>query len=119
MASYRTELSISPLSHSETEHVLTALRQTWQQPACINRQNCGDAYLLSIRHEAELGREESIALFAERLAASLWQAIGRFARISLEIARTDEEAEYFCLEEKDYRRILPDFRLSRTPHPNA
>ena len=107
------ELGISPLSTPETELVLAALRRAWHQPAWINRQACGDAWLLAIRHEAELRPDESPHWFAERIAATLWQAIGRYVCITLEIS-TQENDTQLTLIERDYQRILRDFRLSPT-----
>lgn len=118
MASYRIELSISPLSHPETERVLAALRHAWQQPAWIHRQACGDICMLSIRHETELRGGEDPCWLTERIAASLWQGIGRFVRISMDISLDGEEEglKSFSFDEADYRRILPNFRLSPGIH---
>lgn len=105
------ELGISPLSTPEMEQALSAFRSAWQQPAWIHRQPCGDAWLLAIRHEAELRPGESPVWFAERMAAALWLALGRYARITLEI-NTQEDDTQLTLDESDYQRILRDFRLS-------
>ncbi len=107
----RIELGISPLSTSEMEQALTALRHAWHQPAWINRQPFGDAWLLAIHHEAELRSGETPHWFAERIAAALWQAIGRYVRITLDISTQEGESQ-LTLNEPDYRRILRDFRLS-------
>lgn len=118
MASYRIELSIFPLSYPETERALDALRLAWRQPAYIHRQAYGDIYMLSIRHEAAPSIKEDPCRFAERIAAKLWQAFGRFVRISMDIAEEDQDVRYFSMEESDYRRILPGFRLTQTVHQN-
>ncbi len=107
----RIELGISPLSTPATQLALTAVRHAWHQPAWINRQACGDAWLLAIHHEAELRPGETPNWFAERIAAALWQAIGRYACITLEISTHEAETQ-LTLNEPDYRRILRDFRLS-------
>lgn len=112
MTSCRIELSISPLSNSEAERALSALRRTWQQPAWVHRQTCDDICLLSIRHEAELPANENANRFSERIAANLWRAIGRYARITLEVAGENGDGEALDFGEPDYRRILSEFRLS-------
>ncbi|MDR3412682.1 MAG: hypothetical protein P4L87_17350 [Formivibrio sp.] len=107
------ELGISPLSTTEMEQALAALCRAWHQPAWINRQACGDAWLLAIRHEAELRPGESPLWFSERIAAALWQAVGRYVRITLALS-TQESDIQLTLNESDYQRILRDFRLSPT-----
>lgn len=108
------ELGISPLSTPEMEQALAAFRRAWQQPAWIHRQPCGDAWLLAIRHEAELRHGESPVWFGERMAAALWLALGRYVCITLEInmQEDEEDATQLTLDESDYQRILRDFRLS-------
>lgn len=114
MNTCRIELGISPLSNHEAEQALDAFRQAWRQPACVGRRPCGDAWLLSIRHEADLRVGESPAWFAERIAAAMWHAVGRYARITLEVVPQDEKChQLFVFDEDDYRRILRDFRLSK------
>ena len=115
MPSYRIELSISPLSPAETEHVLRALRHSWEQPAWIKRQQYGDACLLMIQHEITLSHGESPNWFCDRIAASIWRSIGRFARIALASNSEDgTEAQILIFEEADYWRLLKSFRLSPT-----
>lgn len=115
MPSYQIELSISPISSAETEHVLSALRHAWEQPAWIKRQQHGDAFLLMIQHEVALPLGETPGWFCERIAASIWRSIGRFARIALAVNPEDgTENQIFIFEETDYWRLLKSFRLSPT-----
>lgn len=74
------------------------------------------AFLLEVRHEAALKPGESADWFVERLAAALWQDIGRYVRVVIDIAPHEApDGRVFILEEAAYWRILESFRLSH-PH---
>lgn len=113
MSTCRIELGISPLSSPEADRALAALCKAWCQPAWVRRQSCGDAWLLAVRHEADLRPGESPRWFAERIAAALWLAVGRYVCITLDITPENEESHrLFEYTESDYWCILRDFRLS-------
>lgn len=117
MEACRIELGISPLSSPETDRVLAALRHAWHQPAWVKRQPCGDAWLLAIKHEGKLRPGEPVNWFADRMAAVIWQAIGRYVCVTLEaFPESEDKQQSFVYSEDDYWRILRDFRLSPTAH---
>ena len=82
----------------------------------IRRLPHGEAWLLSFSHEGELRPEETSRWFAERLAAAIWHALGRYARITLDLhpIQASTSIEHLLFDENDYLRISRDFRLS---HP--
>lgn len=115
MKNCKIELGISPLSSNEVEQVLAAVRAVWHSPSCIKRHACNGAWLLTLRHEAPHEPEESSTWFAEKLVAAIWQAIGRYARITLLLdTQQKDEPILQVLDERDYLRILRNFRFSRT-----
>lgn len=113
MRSYHIELAVSPVSDQECENVSRAFKKAWQQAAMIRRLPHGEAWLLSFSHEGNLRTGESPEWFAERLAAAIWHALGRYARLTLDIC-DDAQTQHFSWKESDYQRISRDFRLS---HP--
>lgn len=113
MKSCRIELGIAPLSTQEVERVLAAVRKAWQSPSWVKRQDCSGAWLLTIRHEATPKAGESPVWLAEKLAAAIWHAIGRYAQITIDMeASQKDEPILLVFDEHDYPRILRDFRLS-------
>lgn len=113
MPTCQIELAISPLSSQETELALSALRKTWQQPACIHRQPHNHAWLLAIRHETKLKPGDTPCEFAERIAAAIWRAVGRYVRMTFDITPTDDSApQQLLFSETDHQRIMRSFRLS-------
>ncbi|WP_028454304.1 hypothetical protein [Chitinilyticum litopenaei] len=113
-STYRLQLGIAMLSPQEAEQVLHALRQLWQSPCWVSKQLHGEQIaLLTIRHEAALKPGESPDWFIDRLAAGLWRAIGRYARISVDLAPHEApDGKLYILDEHHYREILKDFRFS-------
>ncbi len=112
---YRIQISISPLSASEADRVLAAVRAAWISPSCVHRQAIDEAWLLVLRHESELRSGESPDWFAERLAATIWQAIGRYVRIAFDLAPHEApDGRVTVFDEDAYWRILRSFRL--VPH---
>lgn len=115
MKSYRIELGISPLSSREVEQALAAVRRAWEAPSWIKHQACCSAWLLVIRHEAPRRSGESSDWLAEKLVAAIWHAIGRYARITLNLdALQQEDSTLLVFGEQDYLRILRDFRFSHS-----
>ncbi len=113
MSTCQIELAISPLSTREAELALSALRKTWQQPACIHRHPHHQACLLAIRHEAELKPGDTLHGFVERIAAAVWHAVGRYVRMTFDITPADDSApQQFLFGEADHQRIMRSFRLS-------
>ena len=113
-SSYRLQIGLSPLTPAEAELALGALRRVWCMPSWVRKQKlAGEVYLLEIRHEAALKPGESADWFVERIAAALWQDIGRFVRIAIDIAPHEApDGRIFVLEEEAYWRIMQSFRLS-------
>ena len=111
---YRLQLSVAPISPSEADRALQAIKRAWCRPSWVRRQTLGEqVLLLEVRHEAELKSDESAEWFAERIGAAIWQETGRFVRISVEIT-THEAADgpIYVLDEAAYWRIMQSFRLS-------
>lgn len=113
---YRLQISISPLSALEADKSLAAVRHAGLSPSWVKRQAIDDAFLLILRHEAELRPNESPDWFAERMAASIWQALGRYTRIAIDLAPHEApDGRITIFEEEAYWRILRSYRLA--PHP--
>ncbi|WP_028449942.1 MULTISPECIES: hypothetical protein [Chitinibacter] len=114
-SSYRLQIGLSPLAPQEADIALGAIRRTWCMPSWVRKQPLADGViLLEVRHEAELKPGESADWFVERLAAALWQDIGRFVRIAIDIAPHEApDGRIFVLEEESYWRIMRSFRLSQ------
>lgn len=112
MESCHIRLGVAPLSSCELELALAAICKAWQSPSCVRRQPCQGAWMLGVEHEIVRTPEESGLWLAEKLAATIWQAIGRFARITLILDFCGQsDAELHVLEESDYARILRAFRF--------
>jgi hypothetical protein len=115
--SYRLQIGLSPLAQQEADVALATIRRVWCMPSWVGKQALGDgAFLLEVRHEAALKPGESADWFVERIAAALWQDIGRYVRVVIDIAPHEApDGRVFILEEAAYWRILESFRLSH-PH---
>ncbi|WP_410499262.1 hypothetical protein [Chitinibacter sp. S2-10] len=115
-STYRLQIGLSPLAPQEADIALSTIRRVWCMPSWVRKQHIGDGvFLLEVRHEAALKPGESADWFVERLAAALWQEIGRFVRVVIDIAPHEApDGRVFILEEASYWRIMESFRLS---HP--
>lgn len=113
---YRLQLGVAMLSPEETELVLASVGRCWQRPCFVNKQtNGGVVTLLSMHHEEYLKPDESPDWFIERLAASIWSALGRYTRISMDIAPHEApDGKLYIFDEDAYRSIMHRFRFS---HP--
>ncbi|MBE9608923.1 hypothetical protein [Chitinilyticum piscinae] len=110
---YRLRLSIAMLSTTECERALEAIRLQWQSPSFIQRQFCGELVaLLSLQHEAAIDTGESPDWFIERIAAAIWHGIGRFTRLSFDLAPHEApDGKLYVLDESHYRTVMQKFRL--------
>lgn len=114
---YIVTASIAPLATTEVVVALRSIRQVWQPPAWVKRQPINNAWLLLFRHEAPLRSGNTPDEFAERLAAAIWMALGRFVRIQIEINTEDTPVDFaHIFEEADYWPILRTYRFSRSAH---
>lgn len=110
---YRIQISISPLSATEADRVLAAVRSAWMSPSFVHRQPIDNAWLLVVRHESGLRQNESLDWFAERLAAAIWQSLGRYVRIAFDLAPHEApDGRVTVFDEDAYWRILRSFRMA-------
>ncbi|WP_028452734.1 hypothetical protein [Chitinilyticum aquatile] len=115
-STYRLQLGVAMLSPGEAELALEAIRLSWSRPSRVHRQLSGDMIaLLTVQHEDFLRVDESADWFIERIAASIWQALGRFACISIDIAPHEApDGKLYILDEPSYRAVMQKFRFTPT-----
>ncbi|WP_156970660.1 hypothetical protein [Andreprevotia chitinilytica] len=114
MKKHPLQLSLAPLAPREIDAVLRELARLRHPVLRALRQPHPQGCLLTVDLEIELS-DETPRWFAERLAAHLWLAIGRFVRINcwFDDGNATADGVWLHFEETDYRTLMPAFRLSR------
>ncbi|UXY16670.1 hypothetical protein N8I74_06525 [Chitiniphilus purpureus] len=105
-------LSMAPLTPAEADIVAQQAAQQGLRVSRVVRQPLpGGTCLAGIEAERTVGSESPVWCL-ERLAAGVWNEIGRFARITAGWQQADDEELWFHFEETDYQRLMAAFRLS-------
>lgn len=104
---YRVHLSVYPLGSSEPAKVLAAIRAAWVGPSWVRREDRGGAWFLHASAEAPFRAGETQSLFSERLSVAIWQRLGRYVKVVVDIA-SDESDDYQRRElaERDYLKLM-------------
>ncbi|WP_148714599.1 hypothetical protein [Chitinolyticbacter meiyuanensis] len=106
-------LSIAPLAPAEAEAALAAVSALQARVVRAIRQSAGgELLLLGIEAERTV-RDESPVWCLDKLAAGVWNEIGRYARISASWQQGDEDEHWYEYGEEDYQRLMRAFRLMK------
>ncbi|GAA5786281.1 hypothetical protein GCM10007860_15210 [Chitiniphilus shinanonensis] len=113
MSQAQIYLSIAPLSQHEAAAAANAVAALDTKVVRLIRQPLAGGMCLAAIEAERAVRHESPVWCLERLAAGIWNELGRYTRITANWQEGEEEDEmWWCLEEADYRRIMSSFRLT-------
>jgi len=107
MKTYLVHISIYPLGSNEAQRALTAIGAVWIKPTWIRCQNYHGAVLLEASVEASLPINYTERLLTERLSIAVWQQLGRYAKVVIEISSDSTcEQRSHELAEPDYLKLM-------------
>ncbi|WP_255990175.1 hypothetical protein [Chitinolyticbacter albus] len=106
-------LCIAPLTRAETDAAVQALAALQTQVVRVIRQPLGGELCLAVIEAERTVQDESPVWCLEKLAAGMWNEIGRYARISASWQQGDDEELWYEYGEDDYRRLMQAFRLMK------
>ncbi|TJZ74834.1 hypothetical protein [Chitiniphilus eburneus] len=112
MSQAQIYLSIAPLSQHEAGAAAQAVSALGTRVIRLIRQPLGGGMCLAAIEAERSMRSESPVWCLERLAAGIWNELGRYTRITANWQEGEEDEMWWCLEEEDYRRIMSSFRLT-------
>ncbi|WP_269533915.1 hypothetical protein [Chitinimonas sp. BJYL2] len=104
--SQRTHISAFPLGKAEPSRIVRALQLSGFAADWVSNRQIGDAWLLEASREATIADNVSPQVMAEQLGLTIWQAIGRYVRIAVDITPTEADSgQGFELCEASYLRL--------------
>jgi hypothetical protein len=105
-ATHLIHVAIYPLGKRELPKVMAAVTLAWQQPTWVRQIAEHEVYFLEMTAESGLPIGDSRVQFGERLTKAIWQKLGRYVKVSVDMASDDDIDPAREFTEFDYRKLM-------------